>query len=134
MSESKSFTQQMGKAAVVGGIGYFASAYLVGGEGTLPVPMIGEISSNTAVGLACAGGSIAGGIAAEYVIPMLPQSESMEEVEAATIKPLTTGACVYMAGRMMGEVPNPLMLVAFGAASEVAGEYAFNGYVAPMLA
>jgi len=132
-SNQKPFAQALVKSAVVGGIAYVGSAYLLGADADLELPMLGVVSSSTAVGLATGTASLVGGLATNYLLPMIHQKPGYENMEASTIQPALVAGSTLLVAKMLGDVPSPLMIMAYGAGVEIGGEYLYNGFVAPMI-
>ena len=131
-SQPKPMAQAVGRAVVVGAVAFVASHYVLKADGTVPLPLIGEVSSSFAVALTNAAASYAGGVIAQYVVPMLSGSDGAQAFEAASVQPLISGVSTLFLGSMIGHVDSPLMLLGFGAACEIGGTYVWNG-VSPML-
>ena len=123
------------KPAIVGTIAYGASMLFVSGA---RVPFLGmDLSANTAIGGAAALGSVASGLAHDYVLGMLPgNTPEMVEMQSAILGPaLTGGATLLMANLTIGSITGmrpALELAAIGAGSHVLGTYAYNA-VSPSL-
>ena len=101
---------------------------------TETIPVFGmEMSQAMGVGVVVGGASAVGSIAGKYILPMIqPDSDSLVATESKLLNPALTGAATYGVAMMFGSVPAPMPLIALGAASEVAGSYAW-GTVAPMI-
>ncbi len=121
--------QNLGRSAVVGGLGFAAATYLIGGDARIELPFVGEVSSGVAVGLSVGSSSFIGGVATRYLVPMLRQSPNLEKFENKALQPALTGLSVVLVGRMLGDVPSPLMLAGVGAACEIGGEYIYGMFM-----
>ena len=123
--------EMVGKPLMVGVTAAVASKFLFPGDDAIPVFGM-EVPQMVAVGVAVGAASAVGGVASGYILPMLPQSEEAAKAEGMLLTPALTAAATYAVARMLGDVPQPLPLLALGAGSEVAGTYAW-GVVGPML-
>ena len=80
-----------------------------------------------AIGLGAAGGSIAGDLAHNYVLPHIPQSEKYLGIESAAVSIGASVAGAYLAMNSIGEVPfmTPLLL---GGGSYIGADYAYRTF------
>lgn len=118
------------RSAIVGGVAAVGVSVLF--PSTQTVPIFGmELSQAVGVGVVVGGASAVGSVAGRYILPMI-QPEAMAETESKLLNPALTGAATYAVAMMFGSVPAPMPLIALGAASEVAGAYAW-ATLSPML-
>ena len=117
------------KPLFVGAVAGIGATYLLGNE---PIPALGgNWSPAMLIGGAAAGGSIVSGLTHNYVLKMIPGTNAKySAVSGQVLGPVLTGASTY--GIMALATGSPLSLAAameltaLGAASHVAGDYAYG--------
>lgn len=113
------------KGAITGGIAAGGSILL--GE-TGPGRIFGmDVSAPVAVGLASGVGSVSADFAHQLILPYIPQSESLKNMESAALAIGVSGGVTAMALGAQGR--QFWTTAALGAGSNVLGDYATYGFV-----
>jgi len=124
------FISMVGRPVTIGVVAGVGAKFLLGEDGSA-IPFLGmEVSPMVAVGGAVGLASVGGELLSGYVLPMLPQSEGAEKMESMLLQPALTGAAALVVGKVccggFTDTSGMVKLFALGAASDVAGGYAWS--------
>lgn len=114
------------KASLTAVIAGTAAAFLIP-SGSVSIAGM-SVPQSAAIGLGAAGGSIAGDLAHNYILPHIPQNEKYLAAESAAVSIGAAMGGAYLAMSMMGDIPitTPLLL---GGGSYVAADYAYRNFL-----
>ena len=127
--ERTSKTDTFIKPLFVGAVAGIGASYLLGNE---PIPALGgNWSPAMLIGGAAAGGSVVSGLTQNYVLKLIPgNSAKYAAIEGMVLGPVLTGASTYgimaLATGSSLSLAAAMELTALGAASHVAGDYAYS--------
>ena len=117
------------KPLFVGAVAGIGASYILGNE---PIPALGgNWSPAMLIGGAAAAGSVVSGLTQNYVLKLIPgNSEKFRAIEGMVLGPVLTGASTYgimaLATGSRLSLAAAMELTALGAASHVAGDYAYG--------
>ena len=127
--ERTSKTDTFIRPLFVGAVAGIGASYLLGNE---PIPALGgNWSPAMLIGGAAAGGSVVSGLTHNYVLKLIPgNSAKYAAMENMVLGPVLTGASTYgimaLATGSRLSLAAAMELTALGAASHVAGDYAYS--------
>ena len=127
--ERTSKTDTFIRPLFVGAVAGIGASYLLGNE---PIPALGgNWSPAMLIGGAAAGGSVVSGLTQNYVLKLIPgNSAKYAAIEGMVLGPVLTGASTYgimaLATGSRLSLAAAMELTALGAASHVAGDYAYS--------
>lgn len=108
------------KAGLTAGVAGIASMFLFN-DGRINV-MGTYMPVAVPVALGAATGSLVGDLAHSYIIPHIPVAQKYQAIESAAVSVGAAGAGTYLAANLFQNA-NPLVMVAVGGGSYIAGEY-----------
>ena len=127
--ERTSKTDTFVKPLFVGAVAGIGASYMLGNE---PIPALGgNWSPAMLIGGAAATGSVVSGLTHDYVLKMIPGNKGRwAAAENMVLSPVLTGASTYgimaLATGSRLSLAAAMELTALGAASHVAGSYAYD--------